>query len=92
MSDSESGIDELRKLVNMANNTAEGAFDDFGLYEVVELLRACRRIDLDITPEQLTRDEAEFAARRGRVSIKCLRRLYKQEGLSETGPDWEGRD
>lgn len=85
-----SGIDELRKLVNLANNTNESAFDDLGLEETVRLLRACRALDLETLPDMLEQDELEFAAKNGRISKKALRRLYKAEGLEETGVDWEG--
>jgi hypothetical protein len=91
MRKNETGIEELRKLVNMANNTREDAFDDFDLEQTVRLLRACRELNLEVLPDQLTEEEAEDTASTGRISTECLRRLYRVEGLPEKGRDWEGR-
>ena len=85
------GMDELRTLVNFGNHSNESAFDGFTLEETINLLRACLALDLETLPDQLTPDERIDAAAMGQVSRKCLRRLYKQEGLAETGVDWEGR-
>jgi hypothetical protein len=85
------GIEELRALVNMANNTREDAFDGLNAEETVCLLRACRALNLETLPDQLTPEGRAYAAKHGEVSTKELRRLYKAEGLPETGSDWVGR-
>lgn len=85
----ETGIEELRALVNLAGWTTESAFDDFTAIETVRLLRACRALDLETLPDQLTPTERIYAARCGRVSRSCLRRLYEAAGESKTGPDWK---
>lgn len=85
------GMEELRSLVNIANQTNESAFDGFTLEETVRLLQACRALDLETLPDMLTPGERKYAAKHGKVSTACLRRLYKQEGLEETGIDWKGR-
>ena len=85
----ETGIQELRKLVNMANNTREDALDGFTAEELVKLLRACRDLNLEVLPDQLQPWERRYAAKHGKVSKGALRRLYHLEGLPETGPDWE---
>lgn len=85
------GMDELRSLVNYGNHSNEDAFSGFGLEETVRLLRACLALNLETLPDMLTRDERKYAAKHGKVSTECLRRLYRQEGCAESGPDWEGR-
>lgn len=89
--DDETGIEELRKLVNMAGYTEESAFDGFTAVETVRLLQACRALDLETLPDQLTLAERRHAAKHGRVSIECLHRLYEDAGESKTGPDWKGQ-
>lgn len=87
----ERGIDELRKLVNMANWTREDAFDGLDAYAIVRLLQACRKLDLETLPDQLTEDEQDYAIEHGKVSTECLTRLYDAQGEAHTGSDWEGR-
>lgn len=88
----ETGIEELRILVNIAGHTNEDAFDGFSVEETVRLLQACRALDLETLPDMLTSGERQYAAKQGEVSTACLRRLYKQEGLEEKGPDWDARE
>jgi hypothetical protein len=85
--DDETGIEELRALVSMAGWTRESAFDGFDAIQTVRLLQACRKLDLEVLPDQLTRDERREAARTGVVSEDAVRRLYR----AEFGPNWEGR-
>ena len=87
----ESGIEELRALVNIAGWSRESALDGFDVMETVRILRACRALDLETLPDELTEPERRYAARHGRVSTSCLRRLYRENGLPETGRDWVGR-
>lgn len=87
----ETGIQELRILVGMADWSNESALDDFDLKATVRILQACRALDLETLPDMLTLAERRYAAKHGKVSTACLRRLYKQEGCAESGPDWEGR-
>lgn len=83
------GIGELRRLVNIANCTREDAFDGLTIEQTIKLLQACRSLDLEVLPDQLNPEERAFAARTGKVSKACKRRLYRAEGLPETGIDWE---
>lgn len=89
MTDEMTGIEELRTLVNMAGYTTESAFDDFNAAETVRLLQACRDLNLEVLPDQLTKAERRYAARHGRVSKTALHRLYDAAGESKTGRDWE---
>lgn len=89
--ETKSGIDELRELVNMAGWTRESAFDGLDAIQVIKLLRACRELDLEVLPDELTPAERVTTARTGKVPTAALRRLYANEGLPETGRDWEGR-
>lgn len=84
-------MEELRALVSYGNHSNEDAFDGFDLEETVRILQACRALDLETLPDMLTQAERRYAAKHGKVSTACLRRLYKQEGLAETGIDWEDR-
>ena len=87
----ETGIEELRVLVDNAGITQESALDDFDIFQVVRLLRACRALNLETYPDQLYPHERRYAARTGKISTKTLRRLYKENGEPETGSDWKGR-
>lgn len=85
----ETGVEELRMLVQIADYTTESAFDSFNLLQTINILKACHKLDLETFADDLTHDERKFAAKHGRVSIKCLTRLYNDEGLEHTGPDWD---
>lgn len=91
MRNDETGIEELRVLVNMAGWTQESAFVGFNAEQTVRLLRACRALDLETLPDQLTAAERAHAARHGKVSTSCLRRLYREACEPFTGPDWVDR-
>lgn len=54
--------------------------------QTVNLLRACAALDLETLPDQLYQDEREHAAKHGKVSKACLRRLYEEAGEPKTGP------
>jgi hypothetical protein len=91
LNERESGITELKALLNMANWTHGDAFEGLSLEEVISLLRACRKLDLETLPDMLTGPERREAAKTGIVPTRALRRMYKIEGLPEIGIDWEGR-
>lgn len=73
----ESGIEELRKLIKLANNTNECVFDGLSIHAIVFLLQACRKSTWDITPDDLTEDEIRFAVINGKLSTECLERLER---------------
>lgn len=76
----ESGIEELRGLVRLANNTRESAFDGFTAEECFLLLRACRDSDWDITPDELRSDERQYAAENGKIHKRTHTRLERERG------------
>lgn len=85
------GMDELRTLIDYGNHSNESAFDGFNAVETVRLLQACIALDLEVFPDQLTPMERRHAVQTGKITTAALHRLYKAEGLAETGPDWVGR-
>jgi hypothetical protein len=86
----ESGIETLRALVSMANYTREDAFDGFNVHETIKLLQACRAMDLETLPDELTEPEARYAAKTGRVSRTAMRRLYRAEYGARGDQEFEG--
>lgn len=90
----ESGIETLRKLVNIAGWSMEWALDDFDVKETINILLACQSLDLETLPDHLKDSERKYAAKHGRVSLKCLERLYRAEygpGFAREGLDWENK-
>jgi hypothetical protein len=76
----ESGADELRKIVNVLNNTRESALDGHTAERLIQLVRACRASPWDLTPDMLTLNEATYASRTGKLSAACVARLTKELG------------
>ena len=74
----EAGIDELRTLLNILNNYRESALDDLSPEELINVARACRASDWDITLEYLTFEERKYASRHKQLSEKCKARLDKE--------------
>lgn len=64
---SETGIEELRVLVAIANNTPETALDDLSVEDAITLLRACRASEWDVTPDDLTEAQRRNAIEHGEV-------------------------
>jgi hypothetical protein len=87
----ETGIEELRKLVNMANNTREDAFDGLDAFQVVRLLQACRALDLEVLPDDMNDEERLEVANTGKVPTETLELLYEAANVPKGGRDWEGR-
>lgn len=76
----ETGIEQLRKLVNVAGWTNEWAFDDItDMFATIRLLQACLALDLETLPDQLTPAERKYAAKHGKVRKTCIKRLYQAE-------------
>jgi len=71
----ETGIEFLRRLVEVANSTNEEVFDDLSVEETIKLIRACWDSDFDIYADDLWPDERSFAARNGRLSKSAVKRL-----------------
>lgn len=76
----ESGIDELRRFVRMADATRESAFDGFTAEGCVKLMRACCASKYYILPDDLTVRERAYASRLGGLSNACLARLDHELG------------
>lgn len=71
----ETGIEFLRRLVEVANSTNEEVFDDLSVEETINLIRACWDSEFDIYADNLLPAERAFAARTGKLSKKAVDRL-----------------
>lgn len=89
MSDDKTGIEMLRILTSMASYTTESTFDGLSITDCVSVLMACRELDLEVLPDQLTLKELQHATKSGSLTLACRKRLYKAEGLKPTGRDFE---
>lgn len=91
----ESGIEKLRRIVESAGWCQEWAFDDIeDPLATIKLMQACLALDFETLPDQLEDSERKYAAKHGRVSLKCLERLYEAEygpGFARVGRDWENK-
>lgn len=76
----ETGVEELRRIANATRNCRESCFDGFTAVQVLQMVRACWRTPWDILPDELTRDEREYAAAEGKVSNACMVRLKRELG------------
>jgi hypothetical protein len=76
----ESGIDELRRAANVSGWCRESAYDGFTAEECLNMLRACWASGWDMLPDMLTLTERSFAARNGKVSAACAKRLERDLG------------
>lgn len=85
------GAEELRALVRMMNATKESAFDDLSAAQIVQLLQACRALNLETLPDQLTRAEIYEVIALGYIPTATLHSLYEAAGEPKTGRDWEER-
>lgn len=89
----ETGIEQLRKLVNVAGWTNEWAFDDItDIGQTIKLLQACMELDLETLPDQLTDKERKSAAKKGRLGKGCIERLYREEYGSKWRQNLTGKD
>jgi hypothetical protein len=73
----ETGMEELRRIVRVANMTNESAFDSFTAEQCIKLIRACWASKWDILPDDLTGVERGYAAVHGVLSEECTLRLEK---------------
>ena len=75
---SETGAEELRRIVRVLNQCAESALDPFSSAELIAIVRACWASPWDIFLDQLTLDERRYAAQHGKLSDECNARLDKE--------------
>lgn len=61
MSERRTGIEQLRKAVNLFNNTREGFNERFSAHELISIAQAYTRSEWDITPDQWTTEELQDA-------------------------------
>jgi hypothetical protein len=74
----ETGAEELRRIVSCLNSSTEGAVDDFTAEEVIRIVRACWSSPWDIWPDNLTDGERKYAAKHGALSKACCKRLDRE--------------
>jgi len=78
----ESGIEELRRAANVSGWARESVYDGFTAEECLNMIRACWACEWDVLPDGLTDEERRGAARRGKLSARCLKRLDRDLGGS----------
>jgi hypothetical protein len=78
----ETGSDELRRLCRAAEMTRMSALDGFTPEEIIKMIRACWASGWDIFPDDLLREDREFAAKHGRLAVSTLRWLEDKFGES----------
>lgn len=76
----ETGVEELRRAAEVTRMCRESCFDGFTASQVLNMVRACWRSPWDVCPDELTRDEREYAAAEGKFSNACMVRLRKVLG------------
>jgi len=74
----ETGAEELRRMVSTLNMSAETAVDPFTAEQVIRIVRACWASPWDLLPDMLTLAERRYAAKHGKLSDACNRRLDKE--------------
>jgi len=60
------GIDELRQIVRLCDNTRESEHDGYSAEELIKMTRAILASGWDITASDLTEEEKEYAAEHGK--------------------------
>ena len=78
MSADETGAEELRRIVSALGMSAETAVDPFTAEQVIRIVRACWSSPWDLLPDMLTDSERWHAAKHGRLSAACVRRLDRE--------------
>lgn len=73
----ETGAEELRRIVRVLNSTSESALDAFTAEELLRIVRACWASPWDMFPDTLTFEERKYAAKHGKLSAACNRRLER---------------
>lgn len=76
----ETGVEELRRAAKVTGMCRESCFDGFTAVQVLQMVRACWRTPWDILPDDLTREEREYAAAEGKVSNAAMVRLKEEFG------------
>lgn len=91
------GIEELRKAVNVFNNTRESAIDSYTAEQLILIYRAYKRSEWDITPDAWTQEELAAALRgegRGAESddpdrgMRSYRIEVRGEWAGSVSSDW----
>ena len=76
--DDETGAEELRRMVSALNMSTESAVDPFSAEQVIRIVRACWASPWDLLPDMLTLAERRYAAKHGKLSDACARRLDRE--------------
>lgn len=63
----DNGADELRRIVNVMNNTAEWALDGLSIAELIRMFTAHKACEWDYYPDQWTPSQRRKAAKFGTV-------------------------
>ena len=74
----ETGAERLRRIVRCLDWNRESALDGFGVIELIRIVEAIWALDSDVVDvmiDELSPAERKFAARHGRLSKECERRL-----------------
>lgn len=76
------GIEDLRRFADISTHTTESVWDGFTVFECVNILAAMCSDEqpYDIYADALTREELKYAAKHGKCSAKCLKRLERIYG------------
>lgn len=61
------GIEELRRAVNLFGNTREDFNTDYTAEELIKIYRAYKASGWDITPDEWTQKQVDHALRKGRA-------------------------
>ncbi len=78
----ESGFEELRRAANVSGWARESVYEGFTAEECLNMLRACWTCEWDVLPDGLTDEERRGAARSGKLTARCLKRLDRELGGS----------
>ncbi len=76
----ESGIGELRRAAHISDLCRESAYEGFTAEACLNMIRACWASPWDILPDALTDGERKEAARDGKLSDNCMKRLAHEFG------------
>jgi hypothetical protein len=74
----EMGAEFLRRAVSVMDMTRESAWDGFTPEQCLNILRAVWASGWDIFADYLTFEERVYAARHGKLSKGCMKRLDKE--------------
>lgn len=74
----ETGPETLRRAVSVLDMTHGDAVDPFTAEECLNIVRACWASPWDVFPDNLTREERQYAAEHGKLSDACNARLDRE--------------